>query len=207
MNQKGLELINRAFLLANDLHRTQFRKHSIIPGGTPYISHLVEVAGMVLANGGDATTFAAALLHDAIEDQGVKTKPLIYQQCGDVVLRLVEECTEEGTGAGQKADWTFRKRMYLDHIPQASLPAILIMTADKLHNTRELQRKCYQEERIETISKFGGGYSGQSWFHGNLVRAITYRLAQFSEDDPMVIGCNALLYELNGICQYLFSGE
>lgn len=92
----------RAITLAFALHGDQKRKASIIPGA-PYISHLMEVAGMVAANGGDDETVAAALLHDAIEDQGAETRDAILEQCGPRVLALVEECTEAGTGGATKA--------------------------------------------------------------------------------------------------------
>lgn len=36
---------------------------------SPYISHLIGVAGIVLEHGGDADEAIAALLHDAIENQ------------------------------------------------------------------------------------------------------------------------------------------
>src|SRR6266849_6983150 len=84
------QLIERAFTLAYELHARQIRKASIMPGA-PYISHLMEVAGMVLANGGDEAIGAAALLHDAIEDQGVESQARILEKCGAEVLALVLE--------------------------------------------------------------------------------------------------------------------
>ena len=42
--------------------------------GEPYITHPIAVAGIVADLGLDATTVAAALLHDAVEDTGVTTR-------------------------------------------------------------------------------------------------------------------------------------
>jgi (p)ppGpp synthase/HD superfamily hydrolase len=193
-----------AIKLAVQLHASQRRKASIIPGGTPYLSHLMEVAGMVLANGGDSVTCAAAWLHDAIEDQGVQSRSLIQDQCGEEVLALVEECTEPGTGGNTKAPWKDRKEAYLAHLRVADLPVLLIVTADKLQSIRELARKCDQDGREKVLSSFGGGIEGQTWFHRSLVNTIYPRLCAFPQDEPMAIGARTLLGELELFVRILF---
>ena len=55
-----------ALSFAAALHRTQLRKASSIP----YVAHLLAVASLVIEHGGDEDEAIAALLHDAIEDQG-----------------------------------------------------------------------------------------------------------------------------------------
>jgi (p)ppGpp synthase/HD superfamily hydrolase len=55
-----------ALHLASGLHREQRRNGTNIP----YISHLMAVCAIVLENGGDEDLAIAALLHDAVEDQG-----------------------------------------------------------------------------------------------------------------------------------------
>ncbi len=57
-----------ALSYAAALHRTQVRKASSIP----YVAHLLAVAAVVIEQGGDEDQAIAALLHDAIEDQGVR---------------------------------------------------------------------------------------------------------------------------------------
>ncbi len=69
-------LVVQAFQLAAQLHADQTRKASLVPN-TPYLSHLMEVAGIVMSNGASSVVVAAALLHDAIEDQGARTRVLI----------------------------------------------------------------------------------------------------------------------------------
>lgn len=56
----------QALEYAATLHESQARKCTDIP----YIAHLVAVAAIVLEYGGDEDQAIAALLHDAIEDQG-----------------------------------------------------------------------------------------------------------------------------------------
>lgn len=138
----NLNLLSQAFALACKLHAKQQRKST----GAYYVSHLLEVAGMVLAQlpaGQMAELIAsAALLHDALEDVGEAQDiaPLIEQQCGRSVLELVYQLTEPGTeqGPAQKAPWRQRKEAYLDHVNTISAPALLIAIADKLHSLREL---------------------------------------------------------------------
>src|SRR5262245_44423292 len=56
-----------ALVLAANLHRNQVRKG---PKPIPYIGHLLSVAGIVIDFGGSEDEAIAALLHDAVEDQG-----------------------------------------------------------------------------------------------------------------------------------------
>lgn len=210
MSQKDQSLLMSAFSLAVSAHETQTRKHSIIKGGTPYLSHLMEVSGMVLANGGTAEVAAAALLHDIFEDQGHQWASTVASACGNVVVNLIWECTEEGADGEQKASWTVRKQSYIQHMLNSSLGAILIKVADKLQSARELARKCRQEyDRYGVISRFGGGFAGQRWFHEQFILAAETRLDQVvvTEDEPMLIGAYALLFELTTTCQWLFGEE
>ncbi len=55
-----------AFELAATLHAGQVRKGTTIP----YLAHLMAVTSLVLEHGGDEDQAIAALLHDAVEDQG-----------------------------------------------------------------------------------------------------------------------------------------
>ena len=55
-----------ALVYANQLHHGQARKGTSIPS----ISHLLAVTAIVLEHGGGEAEAIAALLHDAVEDQG-----------------------------------------------------------------------------------------------------------------------------------------
>ena len=54
-------LVRRAYDIAAERHRDQLRS-----SGEPYVTHLLEVAHILADMKLDATTLAAALLHDAI---------------------------------------------------------------------------------------------------------------------------------------------
>ena len=60
------ERFEEALRYAARLHRAQMRKGTNIP----YVTHLLAVAAIVGENGGTEDEVIAALLHDAVEDQG-----------------------------------------------------------------------------------------------------------------------------------------
>jgi guanosine-3',5'-bis(diphosphate) 3'-pyrophosphohydrolase len=88
------ELISvmRAADAAARWHVHQRRKDS---AQEPYINHLLEVASLVAAatNGTEPNVVIAALLHDAIEDQGV-TAEIIATEFGEQVADIVMEVTD-----------------------------------------------------------------------------------------------------------------
>ena len=79
----------RAVEWATELHGSQTRKG----GDVPYLAHLLDVAALVLDEGGTESEAIAALLHDAIEDAHVKPKK-IRKRFGRKVARIVQACTE-----------------------------------------------------------------------------------------------------------------
>jgi hypothetical protein len=84
----GSMILNAAQAAAR-WHAKQRRKGSAC---VPYINHLLEVARLVdQATGSkDPNLIVAALLHDAVEDQGV-SRATIAEQFGEDVAALVEE--------------------------------------------------------------------------------------------------------------------
>ena len=147
-----------AVALALDLHRTQKRKLS----GTPYIAHLFRVTGMVLEHGADEDTAIAALLHDAIEDQGgPEARERIRGVFGNRVASIVDECTD--TDEIPKPPWRERKERYLAHLPTASPSARMISAADKLDNIRCLL-VAYHQKGEDVWQHFRGGRDGTLWY-------------------------------------------
>lgn len=113
------------------LHNGQRRKGN----GVPYHAHLMAVTATVLDHGGDEDTAIAALLHDAVEDQGGRRiLETIHERYGkhvaDMVL-AVSDCVE-----APKPAWAKRKAHYVARLADAPPGAKLIAAADKLHNLR-----------------------------------------------------------------------
>src|SRR3989442_12254427 len=120
-----------ALLLATRLHATQTRKG----GRIPYGSHLLGVASLALEHGGDEDVAIAALLHDAVEDQGGRpTLARIRRRFGARVVEIVEGCIAADTVP--KPEWRTRKERYLRHLDTASAEVRLVSAWDKLQHPR-----------------------------------------------------------------------
>ncbi len=124
-----------ALVLAAQLHREQRRKGSNVP----YVSHLLAVSSLVIEHGGDEDQAIAALLHDAIEDQGgPRARAEILRRFGERVTGIVEGCTDSQTIP--KPPWKERKLAYIAGISEKSPSVLLVCAADKLHNARSILR-------------------------------------------------------------------
>jgi (p)ppGpp synthase/HD superfamily hydrolase len=158
---------NRALTYATDIHATQRRKGTSIP----YISHLLAVAGIVLEFGGDEDEAVAALLHDAVEDQGGPSRlEDIRVQFGDHVAAIVEACSD--TDVVPKPPWRERKEAYLAHLDRATQSTRLVSAADKLANVRSIVQD-YRQVGEELWDRFTGGRSGTLWYYRALAEAFS----------------------------------
>ncbi len=219
---KTMSLIIEAFTLASTIHASQVRKAGIVPN-VPYMSHLMEVAGMVQAHGGDENTVAAALLHDALEDTDIDPND-IGRETNFRVLALVRECTEAGTEGsnGQfKAPWKGRKEAYLNHLAHVSPQALLISVADKLQSLREVRRQvriqgdgAYEAFAKRDFSTIAERELAVLWFHGELAKAFQARIEALKEAveiDPssaakvarLIPGVQALVDDFREILQVI----
>lgn len=152
----------KAFDYAFKLHRDQIRKGSNIP----YLSHLLAVTALVMEDGGDEEEAIAALLHDAVEDQGgLETLNHIKVHFGERVASIVEECSDSFTTP--KPPWRVRKSKYLEKLSTASPSVLKVSLADKLHNIRSLIL-AYQKEGQAIWSNFRGGKEGTMWYYHQL---------------------------------------
>ena len=123
-----------ALCWAHDLHRHQLRKGTPVP----YIAHLLAVTAIVLEHCGSEDEAIAALLHDAVEDQGgPATRAEIQRRFGEHVAAIVDGCTDADTIP--KPPWQQRKEAYLAHLVGETSPSVrLVSSADKLHNVRSI---------------------------------------------------------------------
>lgn len=155
-----------ALAYAVDLHREQPRKGT----GVPYVSHLLSVAALVLEHGGSEEQAIAALLHDAVEDQGGRpTAEAIRARFGDTVAEIVEGCTD--TDRSPKPPWRERKEAYVARVRTEPAHVRLVSAADKLHNARTM----VTDLRIHGPSfwnRFNAGRDETLWYLASLVEAF-----------------------------------
>ena|SRR4028119_1418167 len=174
-----------ALVYVHQLHRHQIRKAS----GTPYIAHLLSVAALVLEDGGNEDEAIAALLHDAVEDQGGQaTREEIKQRFGETVVAIVDGCTESDTIP--KPPWRDRKQRYLEQLRQGSPSVRRVALADKLHNARTILLD-YRQQGDNLWSAFTSGKDGLMWFYHSLLE-----LHSPTDPSPMVGELRRVVEEL-----------
>jgi (p)ppGpp synthase/HD superfamily hydrolase len=158
-----------ALQFASGLHHKQPRKGVPIP----YIAHLMSVCSLVLEAGGDEDQAIAALLHDAVEDQGgLPTLATIQHMFGDRVANTVEACSDStATNPSEKLPWRQRKDKYLEHLQNANADALLVSAADKLHNARAILSD-YREVGDELWKRFNAPKEDQLRYYGALVETL-----------------------------------
>lgn len=155
-----------ALVLAVRLHADQNRKGKNVP----YIAHLLGVVSLVLEHGGNEDEAIAALLHDAIEDQGHSiVLEDIRQRFGETVATIVDGCTDATTFP--KPPWRGRKEAYVVHLGEASASERLVATADKLHNARAILSD-YRAHGEAVWDRFSGGRQGTLWYYRTLVETL-----------------------------------
>jgi GTP pyrophosphokinase len=124
------KLIRKAFDVAVDAHSEQRRK-----SGEAYIFHPIAVAKIVASDIGlGATSIAAALLHDVVEDTPITTKD-IEKMFGPKIAQLVDGLTkislvQKDLNVSMQAE-NFRKMLLTLN---DDVRVILIKIADRLHN-------------------------------------------------------------------------
>lgn len=128
-------LIRKAFDTAVDAHNDQRRK-----SGEAYIFHPIAVAKIVASEVGlDATSIAAALLHDVVEDCPRYSIEDIHQLFGETVAKIVDGLTKisiinKDVNVSMQAE-NFRKMLLTLN---DDVRVIIIKIADRLHNMQTI---------------------------------------------------------------------
>lgn len=155
-----------AFAMAHELHRDQRLKGA----NRPYLAHLMDVAALVAGYDGDEEQVIAALLHDAVEDQGGRpVLDRIRDRFGERVAAYVECCSD--TDQTPKPPWRERKAAFIARAGAFSPEVRLIVAADKLANVRSMIRD-YRQVGDRLWERFNGGRDGTLWYHEELLAAL-----------------------------------
>ncbi|GGG57665.1 RelA/SpoT family protein [Bizionia arctica] len=130
------KLIRKAFDVAVDAHKDQRRK-----SGEAYIFHPIAVAKIVAQGiGMDATSIAAALLHDVVEDNEDYSITDIEQLFGETVAKIVDGLTKISS-LDTEMDVSLQaenfRRMLLTL--NDDVRVIIIKIADRLHNMQTME--------------------------------------------------------------------
>lgn len=172
----------RAVDHARIAHAAQVRKGS----GTPYLYHLLSVAGLVLDYGGDEDQAIAGLLHDVLEDCGSGHEALIRAEFGERVAAIVRDCTdgsaetkaEARTPEARRQDWLERKLAYLDHLAAEPLESLLVGACDKLHNARAILADLHGDAGLAVFDRFTAGRLGTLQYYQALAEVVLRRAGE-----------------------------
>ncbi|MDI9570254.1 MAG: bifunctional (p)ppGpp synthetase/guanosine-3',5'-bis(diphosphate) 3'-pyrophosphohydrolase [Pseudomonadota bacterium] len=136
------EMIEKAYVFSATVHQGQTRL-----SGEPYLTHPMEVAGILADMKLDAATIITGLLHDTVEDT-LTTTEQIEAAFGRDVSFLVEGLTKIskitfGSQEERQAE-NFRKMILA---MSADLRILIVRLADRMHNMRTLNFQPREKQR------------------------------------------------------------
>lgn len=129
---EDITIVKKAFAFAKEAHKEHERLSS-----EPYFLHLAETAKILAELGVGGKTIAAGLLHDTIEDVGIKRDDIV-REFGEEVAFLVDGVTKLGHLKYKGADRHSESLRKLFVAMSEDIRVLLIKLADRLHNMRTL---------------------------------------------------------------------
>jgi (p)ppGpp synthase/HD superfamily hydrolase len=177
-----------ALTYAARLHARQIRKRT----ERPYIGHLLGVASIVIEYGGDEEMAIAALLHDAVEDQGgLPRLREIRRKFGKRVAEIVDGCTD--AYSEPKPPWLRRKKDYIARVAREAADVRLVSAADKLSNTRDILHDV-RMQGIGVYERFTGKQDGTLWYYRALIAAF-----RAAGNNPLIDELDRVVSDLEAI--------
>ena len=139
-----IDLVTKAYDFAAEAHKDQ-RRYS----GEPYMVHTAEVGWYIAGAGLDAQAIAAGLLHDTVEDAGIKPME-IEEKFGPEVRALVEGVTKLGALRYRGLERHTESLRNLFAATAKDIRVLIIKLMDRLHNARTLEHvpNPHKRERI-----------------------------------------------------------
>ena len=141
-SESDIAFVTKAYEFSQEAHKDQKRF-----SGDTYFVHPAEVGYLLAQVGVDAHTIAAGLLHDTIEDAGVKPK-VIEEKFGSEVLSLVQGVTKLGTLRYRGLERHTESLRKLFAATAKDIRVLIIKLMDRLHNARTLEHVPRPEKRM-----------------------------------------------------------
>ena len=128
-----LNLVEKAYIFSASAHQGQVRR-----SGEPYLSHPIEVSGILADMKLDVATVSSGLLHDTVEDSAT-TIETIRELFGEEIAIIVDGVTKISqmhfASAAERQAENMRKMILA---MATDIRVILVKLADRLHNMRTL---------------------------------------------------------------------
>lgn len=149
----------------------------------------MSVTSIVIAYGGDEEMAIAALLHDAVEDQGGKKRLLeIRKKFGKRVAHIVDGCTDSYTEP--KPPWLQRKQEYIARVGSEDADTRFVSAADKLSNVRDILQDV-RNHGDGAFERFQGKKDGTLWYYRTIISEF-----QKAGTNPLVDELDRVVTEL-----------
>jgi len=141
-----LDIIDRAYIFSARVHDGQVRL-----SGEAYLSHPLEVAGLLADMNLDPVSIAAGLLHDVVEDTHASTEEIetIFGPEVQHIVTGVTKISKLPFGSSQARQAESLRKMLLAMADD--IRVVLIKLADRLHNMRTLQ--FHKESKQQLIAQ------------------------------------------------------
>ncbi len=141
-------LVQKAYVFAEKAHHDDKRY-----SGEPYFTHPAATAKILATLGMDASTIAAGLLHDAIED-GKASEEVVTAEFGPEVLFLVQGVTKLGKHKYRGAERHAESLRRLLVATSADVRVLIIKLADRYHNMTTIEHVPQEKQKriaLETL--------------------------------------------------------
>ena len=130
---EDISLVEKAYAFSEKAHSGHVRY-----SGEPYFVHPSAVAKILAEYGMDATTVAAGLLHDAVED-GCIPREEVEKEFGKELLFIVDGVTKLGTHKYRGAERHAESLRRLLVATASDIRVLIVKLADRYHNMQTLQ--------------------------------------------------------------------
>ncbi len=156
-----MKLYEKALSVSVKAHKDQVRKHD----GSPYVTHPIMVANILMQHNFNEIIIAAALVHDVLEDAEINENQL-RQELGDEVVNIVTLVSED-----KDLVWEERKEKYVLDVSSSNEAVWAVSVADKIHNARSLIEH-YRVVGPDVWKVFNRGKEKKVWFERLLLNSL-----------------------------------
>ena len=138
-----ISFLEKAYVFAAKIHRGQTRL-----GGEPYLNHPLGVAGILAKMRLDEGSLAAALLHDALEEQRATEDELTALLGSDItaIVRGVTKLAHLDFSNRRERQAEYMRKMVL--AMSHDIRVVLVKLADRLHDMRWHRSHGIQARRV-----------------------------------------------------------